>query len=56
VLDALRNEPLLFHVFTMNAWSDADHLKILEHVDAYLGQRRDEQAISVRQLLEHPHD
>jgi hypothetical protein len=55
VLDALRDQPLLFHAFTMNAWSDADHLKILERVDAYIEQTRDQQATQARQLLEHPH-
>jgi hypothetical protein len=56
VLDALRDEPRLAHIFSMGVWTDHDHIEILERVDAYLGQRHDEQAINVRRLLEHPHD
>jgi hypothetical protein len=56
VRDALRDQPLLFHAFVANMWTDADHLAILERVDAYIEQTCDQQAAQARQLLEHPHD
>lgn len=56
---ALRDQPRLFHAFTMNVWSHADHLAIIERVDAYIHRVRDDEregATDARRLLERPHN
>jgi hypothetical protein len=55
IRDALRDEPALFHAFS-TTWSDEQHMAILERVDAYAEQTRNDEAKRVRHLLEQPHN
>src|SRR5262245_59155085 len=49
VLDALRDQPALFHAFNMNVWSDDQHEAILERVRAHA-----EAPEALKRLLENP--